>query len=135
MAGETGASPGIETEPNPLIEWAGTIGVAGIISWWVRATVLGLMCPSYNTVNDPISLLAGVGAPHAGFQQLNFYIFGESIPISTVGPFVWSDRGWRLLVGILFLVRSGTGVIWAGHFQFAPSNLEDLDHVVGTQSR
>ncbi len=124
MAGETEESPGIETEPNSLVGWAGIIGFAGIIIWWVAATVLGFMWATYSAVSDPISLLAAVGAPHAVVQQLNFYLFGASILIFALGVFVWTDRGWRLLIGVPFLVVFGTGVIVAGFFQHNPNNLE-----------
>lgn len=36
----------------------------------------------------------------------------------------WSDRGWRLLVGVPLLVVFGTGVIVAGFFQYDPNNFE-----------
>lgn len=107
-----------------MIHWSGIVGVVGVIIWWVVATVLGFLWPNYSAVNDPISLLAGVGAPFAVVQQLNFYIFGASIVIFALGLFVWSDKGWRLLIGIPLLVVFGVGVIAAGFFQHNPNNLQ-----------
>jgi hypothetical membrane protein len=124
MASESGETTGIEREPNPLIQWAGIAGVVGPVVWWVVSTVLGLMWPTYNAVSDPISLLASVGAPYAVVQQLTFYVFGASILTFALGLFVWSDRGWRLLIGVPLLVVFGTGVILGGYFQFDPNNLE-----------
>ncbi|OYR48016.1 DUF998 domain-containing protein [Halorubrum sp. Hd13] len=109
---------------NSAGKWGGLVGVVGMVIWWVVATVLGLMWPSYNAVTNVISALAGVGAPYAGVQQLNFYIFGASIIIFAIGLLAWSDRGWRLLVGVPLLVVFGTGVIVAGFFQYDPNNLE-----------
>lgn len=124
MSGETGATPGVVTEPSPLVRWTGIIGIAGVIIWWVTATVLGFLWPTYSAVSDPISLLAAVGAPHAVIQQLNFYTFGASILILTVGLFSRTDRGWRLRVGIPLLVVFGVGVIVAGFFQYNPNDLQ-----------
>lgn len=124
MASETGEGTGIEAETDPLVQWAGMVGLIGVGVWWVGATALGLMWSTYNAVSDPISLLAAVGSPYAVIQQLNFYIFGASILIFTIGLFVWNNRGWRLLVGVPFLVVFGTGVIVAGFFQFDPNNLQ-----------
>ncbi len=124
MASETGETAGIKAETNPLVQWAGIVGLVGISIWWVGATVLGFMWSTYDAVSDPISLLAAVGSPYAVIQQLNFYIFGASILIFTVGLFLWNDRGWRLLVGVPFLVVFGTGVIVAGFFQYDPNDLQ-----------
>jgi hypothetical protein len=124
MASETGSASRVKTEVSPLVRWAGFIGIAGVIIWWVTATVLGFLWPTYSAVSDPISLLAAVGAPHAIIQQLNFYTFGASILILSVGLFVWTDKGWRLLVGAPFLVVFGIGVIVAGFFQYNPNNLQ-----------
>lgn len=124
MASETGESTGIGTETNSLVQWAGTAGVAGMISWWVVAIVLGLLWPEYNAVENVISTLAAVGAPHAVVQQLSFYVMGASVVIFALGLLVWSDRGWRLLIGVPLLVVFGTGVIVAGFFQFDPNDLQ-----------
>lgn len=124
MASETGEATGIKTEMNTLVQWAGIGGVAGAIIWWVVATVLGFLWPTYNAVNDPISLLAAVGAPHAVVQQLNFYVMGASVVLFAIGLLVWSNRGWRLLIGVPLLVVFGTGVIVAGFFQYDPNNLQ-----------
>lgn len=124
MASETGETAANEPETNPLVQWTGITGIVGQLTWWVVAVVLGLMWPTYNAVNDPISLLAAVGAPYAGFQQLSFYIFGTSIIIFAMGLFAWSTRGWRLLIGVLFLALFGTGVVVAGFFQHDPNNLQ-----------
>lgn len=122
MALETEETTGIEPEPNPLVQLSGLVGFVGILVWWAVATVLGFMWPSYSAVSDPISRLAAVGAPHAVVQQLNFYLFGASILIFAVGLLVWTDRGWRLLIGVPLLAVFGTGVILAGFFQFDPRN-------------
>lgn len=124
MAAETEETTGIETQPNPMVQWAGIAGVVGAITWWVVATVLGSMWSTYNAVSDPISLLAAVGAPYALVQQLNFYVMGASVVIFAIGLLVWSDRGWRLLIGGPLLVVFGTGVIVAGFFQYDPNNLQ-----------
>jgi hypothetical protein len=124
MASETEETAGIETDPSPLVQWSGTVSLLGITVWWVVATVLGLMWSTYSAVSDPISLLAAVGSPYAIVQQLNFYIFGASILFFAIGLFVWSDRGWRLLIGVPLLVVFGTGVVLAGFFQFDPNNLQ-----------
>jgi len=124
MASDTEGTSRVEMKPNPLVQWAGIAGVTGAIIWWVVATVLGRMWSTYNAVNDPISLLAAVGAPHAVVQQFNFYVMGASVVIFAIGLFIWSDRGWRLLIGVPLLVVFGTGVIVAGFFQFDPNNLQ-----------
>lgn len=90
----------------------------------VVATVLGFLWPTYNAVDDPICLSAAVGAPYAGVQQLDFYIFGASVVIFAIGPFVWSDRGWRLPIGVPLLVVFGIGVIAGGFFRHDPNNLQ-----------
>lgn len=117
---------GIETGPNSLLQWAGIVGLAGMIIWWVVMTVLGLMWPKYSAVSDPGSLLASVGAPYAGVMQLNFYVFGASVLIFTLGLLVFTNRGWRLLLGGALLVVFGTGVILAGYFPYDPNNLESM---------
>lgn len=124
MASETGETTGIDAEPNPLVQWAGILTLGGISIWWVGSTVLGLIWSTYNAVSDPISLLAAVGAPYAVVQQLNFYIFGASIVVFALGLLVWSDRGWRLLIGVPLLAGFGTGVIVAGFFQYDPNNIQ-----------
>lgn len=124
MASETGETTGLETDPNPLVRWSGIVSLVGILIWWMVATVLGFIWPTYSAVSDPISLLAAVGSPHAVVQQLNFYIFGASILIFAIGLLVWSDRGWRLLIGVPLLAVFGTGVILGGFFQFDPNDLQ-----------
>lgn len=124
MASGTGEKTGIGRETDPLVQWAGIAGVAGAIVWWVVATVLGFMWPTYSAVNDPISLLAAVGAPHAVVQQLGFYAMGASVVTFALGLLVWSDRGWRLLLGVPLLVVFGTGVVVAGFFQYDPNDLQ-----------
>jgi hypothetical membrane protein len=111
-------------ESNSVGKWAGVAGVAGPIIWWVVIVVLGLMWPEYNAINNFISELAAVGAPHAVVQQLNFYVLGVSVIIFAVGLLSWSDRGWRLLIGVPLLVVFGGGVIMAGFFQYDPNNLQ-----------
>ena len=124
MASETGQTTGIKTETTRLVYWAGIVGFISQIIWWVVSTVLGVLWPNYNAVNDPISLLAAVGSPHAGVQQLGFYVFGASVIVFAIGLFVWSNRGWRLVVGIPLLVVFGSGVIAGGFFQYDPNNLQ-----------
>ena len=124
MASETGQTAGIKTERTRVVQWAGIVGFVGQIIWWVVSIVLGVVWPEYNAVNDPISLLAAVGSPHAGVQQLGFYIFGASVIVFAIGLLVWSNRGWRLLVGIPLLVVFGGGVIAGGFFQYDPNNLQ-----------
>lgn len=124
MASEHGRTTGAETEPNPLVRLAGVAGIGGQLVWWVVAVVLGLLWPAYSAVNDPISLLAAVGAPHAGVQQLAFYVMGASVVVFAIGLITWSGRGWRLLIGVPILVVFGTGVIVAGVFQFDPNSLQ-----------
>lgn len=116
----------IETEPNSLLQWAGIAGIVGMIIWWVVLTVLGLMWPTYSAISDAGSLLASVGAPYAGVMQLNFYVFGASVLIFTLGLLAFTDRGWRLLLGGALLVVFGTGVILGGYFQFDPNHLESM---------
>lgn len=112
------------TESNSAVKWAGITGIAGPIIWWVVIVVLGLMWAEYNAINNFISELAAVGAPHAIIQQLNFYVLGASIIVFAVGLLIWSDRGWRLLIGVPLLVVFGGGVIMAGFFQYDPNNLQ-----------
>ena len=107
---------------NSAGKWAGITGITGVLIWWVVATVLGLVRPTYNAVSEPISNLAAVGASFAVVQQLNFYIFGASIIVFTIGLIVWSTRGWRLLVGGLLLLVFGAGVMVAGVFQINLNN-------------
>lgn len=109
---------------NTAGKWAGVAGVAGPIIWWVVIVVLGLLWPEYNAVTNTISELAAIGAPYAVVQQLNFYVLGVSILVFAGGLLAWSDRGWRLLLGVPLLFVFGTGVIVAGFFQFDPNNLE-----------
>lgn len=61
--------------------------------------------------------------PYAVVQQLNFYIFGASVISFAIGLLAWSDRGWRLLIGVP-LVVFGIGVILAGFVQFDPNYLK-----------
>jgi hypothetical protein len=124
MASETGQTTGIKTETTRLVQWAAIVGFVGQIIWWAVSTVLGVLWPKYNAVNDPISLLAAVGSPHAGVQQLGFYVFGASIIVFAIGLFVWSNRGWQLMIGIPLLVVFGSGVIAGGFFQYDPNNLQ-----------
>jgi hypothetical membrane protein len=70
---------------NSAGKWAGITGVTGMSIWWVVATVLGLMWPTYSALNNAISALAWVGAPYACVQQLNFYMFGGSSILFAIG--------------------------------------------------
>lgn len=105
-------------------KWAGVVGVSGPVIWWAIIVVLGLLWPEYNAVTNTISELAAIGAPHALVQQLNFYLLGASILVFAGGLLAWSDRGWRLLLGVPLLFLFGIGVILAGFFQFDLTNLQ-----------
>jgi hypothetical membrane protein len=111
-------------DENSVGKWAGIAGIAGPTIWWVVIVVLGVLWPEYDAVTNTVSELAAVGAPYAVVQQLNFYVLGASILVFAGGLLAWSDRGWRLLVGVPLLFVFGTGVIVAGFFQFDPNNLE-----------
>lgn len=124
MVGGTKETAGIKTDPNPVVQWAGPAGIAGPIIWWIGSIGIGLLRPTYDPVSHQISYLSAVGAPYAGVQQLNFYILGVSVIVLALGLFVWSNRGWRLLIGVPLLVVFGAGVIMGGFFQLDPNNLQ-----------
>ncbi len=124
MTRETGKPTGNEAGWDPLVQGTGIAGIVGPVIWWVGSIMLGLMRPSYNPVNKQISYLSAVGAPYAGVQQFNFYILGASVIVFAIGLLVWSNRGWRLLIGVPLLVVFGAGVIMGGYFQLDPDNLQ-----------
>lgn len=124
------------TETSSAIRWAGLIGVAGPVVFWVVSLALGYMWPEYSPINNFVSTLSAVGAPRAVVAQLNLYFWGASVIVLTLGLHAWSRRGRRPWVGVLFLGVVGIGVISAGFFQYNPDNLSatsTVGHQIATR--
>lgn len=114
---------GTQSETSSLVHWAGLIGVAGPVVFWVVSLTLGFIIPWYSPIHNFVSALSAVGAPYAFIAQLNLYVWGASIIVLALGLHTWSGRGRQPWVGVLLLGVVGIGVILAGFFQYNPDNL------------
>jgi hypothetical membrane protein len=119
----TGRQVETQSETTSLVQWAGVIGVAGPVMFWVVSLGLGFMWSEYSPVHNFVSSLSAIGAPYAFVAQLNLYFWGASIIVLALGLHTWSRRGRRPWVGVLLLAVVGIGVVLAGFFQYNPDNL------------
>lgn len=127
---------GTGTERDPLVQWAGLIGIAGPVVFWVVSLALGIVIPWYSAIHNFVSGLSAVGTPYAFIAQLNLYVWGTSIVVLALGLHTWSRRGRRPWIGVLLLALVGIGVILAGLFQYDPDNAAALStrgHEISTR--
>lgn len=132
----TGRQYETHTATNSLVRWAGPIGVAGPVVFWVVSLALGFVVPGYSAIHNFVSGLSAVGAPHAFVARLNLYIWGVSFVVLALGIHAWSRRGRRPLLGVVVLAAVGGGIIGAGFFQYNPQELAALStrgHEISTR--
>lgn len=127
---------GSQTEINSLVQWAGLIGIAGPVVFWVVSLTLGIIIPWYSALHNFVSGLSAVGTPYAFIAQLNLYVWGASLIVLALGLHTWSHRGRRPWLGVIVLAAVGVGIIGAGFFQYNPENLAALStrgHKISTR--
>lgn len=96
------------TTTSRFVRVAGWIGVFGVAGFCVGIVLAGLAFPGYSHVDQMISELGGVEAPHAWIQNANFLLFGACVITLALGLMVDAGRVFpgAVLLGVLGL--SGT---------------------------
>ena len=119
-----------------VVRWAGLLGIAGPVVFWVVSLALGYLWTDYSPVHNFVSTLSAVGAPYALVAQVNLYVWGASTVALAVGLHAWSRRGRRPWLGVLLLAVVGLAIVLVGVFQYDPENLASAStrgHTIATR--
>jgi hypothetical membrane protein len=120
-------------ERHPVIAVLAAAGIAGPITFGVVALMQSLLRPDHNLVAHPISALAA--GPSGWVQNVNFLLFGLLMIAYAVGLHLGVRPSRAGVVGFVFLVLSGIGLMWGGVFPATDAtgafNEDRLLHVPG----
>ncbi len=89
-------------------------GIAGPVMFAVVALVQSLLRPEHSLMTHPISALAA--GPSGWVQDMNFLVFGSLMIAYAIGLHLGVRSSRAGVVGLVFLVLSGVGLVWAGLF-------------------
>jgi Protein of unknown function (DUF998) len=115
-----------------LVAAAGVAGIAGPIVFVVVIIVQGLLQPDYSHVTMPVSALAAW--PLGWMQEANFFVFSALMTGYAIGLHLGVGPGKGGLIGPVFLLVSGAGLLVAGLFSWSRSGgafVVPVGHVVG----
>jgi hypothetical membrane protein len=101
-------------ERRSVIAALATAGVAGPLIFAVVALVHSLLRPDHSLLRHPVSALAA--GPSGWLQNVNFLLFGVLMIAYAIGLHLGVRPTRWGLVGVMFLVLSGVGLMWGGVF-------------------
>jgi hypothetical membrane protein len=107
-----GADHGLER--RSVIAALATASIAGPIIFAVVALMQSQLRPDHSLVEHPISALAA--GPSGWIQNVNFLVFGLLMIAYAIGLHLGVRSSRWGVVGFVFLVLSGMGLIWAWVF-------------------
>ncbi len=101
-------------ERRSVIAALAAAGIAGPVMFAVVALVQSLLRPEHSLVTHPISALAA--GPSGWAQDMNFLLLGSFMIAYAIGLHLGVRPSRASVVGLVFLVLSGVGLVWAGLF-------------------
>ena len=101
-------------EHRSVIAALATAGIAGPFIFAVVALVHSLLRPDHSLLRHPVSALAA--GPSGWVQNVNFLLFGLLMIAYAMGLHLGVRPTRWGLVGVMFLVLSGVGLMWGGVF-------------------
>ena len=101
-------------ERRSVIVALATAGVAGPVVFALVILVHSLLRPDHSLVSHPVSALAA--GPSGWLQNVNFLLFGLLMIAYAIGLHLGVRPTRWGLVGVMFLVLSGVGLMWGGVF-------------------
>jgi hypothetical membrane protein len=101
-------------ERRSVIAALATAGIAGPLIFAVVALVHSLLRPDHSLLSHPVSALAA--GPSGWLQNVNFLLFGLLMSAYAIGLHLGIRPTRWGLVGVMFLVLSGVGLMWGGVF-------------------
>ena len=101
-------------EHRSVIAALATAGIAGPFIFAVVALVHSLLRPDHSLLRHPVSALAA--GPSGWVQNVNFLLFGLLMIAYAMGLHLGVRPSRWGLVGVMFLVLSGGGLMWGGVF-------------------
>src|ERR671911_633843 len=101
-------------EHRSVIAALATAGIGGPFIFAVVALVHSLLRPDHSLLRHPVSALAA--GPSGWVQNVNFLLFGLLMIAYAMGLHLGVRPTRWGLVGVMFLVLSGVGLMWGGVF-------------------